>query len=249
MEQGLIDFGESHKVETMSSVEIAELTGKRHDHVIRDIRNLLAQGVAAPNFGEGEYKDKNKQLRPCYYLTKKGCLILASGYNALLREKIIDRWESLETGKAVPAFRLPQTYAEALRELAGKVEENERLVLENKQQAEVIAVQKPNVVFAEAIVGSQSSCLIGELAKIITQNGYKIGQNRLFEWLRKNHYLGTKGEYYNIPNQEYIERGFFEIKKTSHSVNGVMKTTSTPKVTGKGLRYFLNLFLKGRKDI
>ena len=128
-------------------------------------------------------------------------------------------------------------------------EENERLALENKHQAEVIAEQKPKVVFAEAIVGSQSSCLIGELAKIITQNGYKIGQNRLFEWLRQNHYLGTKGEYYNIPNQEYIERGLFEIKKTSHSENGVMKTTSTPKVTGKGQQYFVNLFLKGDNDL
>ena len=128
-------------------------------------------------------------------------------------------------------------------------EENERLALENKKQADVIAEQKPKVVFAEAIVGSQSSCLIGELAKIITQNGYKIGQNRLFEWLRQNHYLGTKGEYYNIPNQEYIERGLFEIKKTSHSENGVMKTTSTPKVTGKGQQYFVNIFMKGDNDL
>lgn len=124
-------------------------------------------------------------------------------------------------------------------------EENERLALENKQQAEVIEEQKPKVVFAEAIVGSQSSCLIGELAKIITQNGYKIGQNRLFEWLRKNHFLGTSGEYYNIPNQKYVEQGLFEIKKTSHSEGGVMKTTSTPKVTPKGQMYFVNLFLKG----
>lgn len=123
-------------------------------------------------------------------------------------------------------------------------EENERLALENKHQAEVIEEQKPKVVFADAIVGSQSSCLIGELAKIITQNGYKIGQNRLFDWLRNNHYLGTTGEFYNIPNQRFIESGLFEIKKTSHSENGVMKTTSTPKVTGKGQQYFVNLFLK-----
>lgn len=123
-------------------------------------------------------------------------------------------------------------------------EERERLALENKQQAEVIEEQKPKVVFADAIIGSQSSCLVGELAKIITQNGYKIGQNRLFEWLRKNHFLGTSGEYYNIPNQKYVEQGLFELKKTSHSENGVMRTTVTPKVTGKGQQYFVNLFLK-----
>ena len=154
-------------------------------------------------------------------------------------------------GEVLPSIRKTGSYSIrnlSRKELALMViqaeEENERLALENKQQAEVIAEQKPKVVFADAIVGSQSSCLIGELAKIITQNGYKIGQNRLFEWLRKNHFLGTTGEYYNIPNQKYVEQGLFEIKKNSHSENGVMKTTSTPKVTGKGQQYFVNLFLK-----
>lgn len=154
-------------------------------------------------------------------------------------------------GEVLPSIRKTGSYSIqnlSRKELALMViqaeEENERLALENKQQAEVIAEQKPKVVFADAIVGSQSSCLIGELAKIITQNGHKIGQNRLFEWLRKNHFLGTSGEYYNIPNQKYVEQGLFEIKKTSHSENGVMKTTSTPKVLPKGQLYFVNLFLK-----
>ena len=155
------------------------------------------------------------------------------------------------TSEVLPSIRKTGSYSIknlSRKELALMViqaeEENERLALENKQQAEVIAEQKPKVVFADAIVGSQSSCLIGELAKIITQNGYQIGQNRLFEWLRKNHFLGTTGEYYNIPNQKFIEQGLFEIKKTSHSETGVRKTTSTPKVTGKGQQYFVNLFLK-----
>lgn len=154
-------------------------------------------------------------------------------------------------GEVLPSIRKTGSYSIqnlSRKELALMViqaeEENERLALENKQQAEVIAEQKPKVVFADAIVGSQSSCLVGELAKIITQNGYKIGQNRLFDWLRKNHFLGTSGEYYNIPNQKYVEQGLFELKKTSHSENGVMRTTVTPKVTGKGQQYFVNLFLK-----
>lgn len=157
-------------------------------------------------------------------------------------------------GEVLPSIRKTGSYSIqnlSRKELALMViqaeEENERLALENKQQAQVIEEQKPKVVFADAIVGSQSSCLVGELAKIITQNGYKIGQNRLFDWLRKNHFLGTSGEYYNIPNQKYVEQGLFELKKTSHSENGVMRTTVTPKVTGKGQQYFVNLFLK--KDI
>ena len=83
----------------MSSLDVAELTGKQHQHVMRDIRALLEQGVAPSNFGRGTYKDANQQVRPCYNLTPKGCLILASGYDALLREKIINRLEELEMAR------------------------------------------------------------------------------------------------------------------------------------------------------
>ncbi len=121
--------------------------------------------------------------------------------------------------------------------------EQERKMLNNKLEQ-----QAPKVAFANAIEASKSSCLIGELAKIITQNGYTIGQNRLFEWLRNNGYLGTKGEYYNIPNQTYIEQGLFDLKKGIRSGNdGVMHTTMTTKVTGKGQRYFINKFLGGKQ--
>lgn len=82
---------ELFKNKTMSSLEIAELTSKQHAHVMRDIRNLLSQGVAESNFGLAEYSDNQGKPRPCFNLTKKGCLILASGYDAVLREKIIDR--------------------------------------------------------------------------------------------------------------------------------------------------------------
>lgn len=75
------------KKETMSSLEIAELTGKQHSHVMRDIRNLLEQGVNEANFGLVNYTDAKGEKRPCYGLTKKGCLILASGYDAKLREQ------------------------------------------------------------------------------------------------------------------------------------------------------------------
>ncbi len=120
--------------------------------------------------------------------------------------------------------------------------EQEREMLNNKLEQ-----QAPKVAFANAIEASKSSCLIGELAKILTQNGYTIGQNRLFEWMRNNGYRGTKGEYYNIPNQIYIEQGLFDLKKGVRSGNdGVMHTTITTKVTGKGCRYFINKFLGGR---
>lgn len=136
-------------------------------------------------------------------------------------------------------------------ELAVKLKEEraekEKLQQEGKELHARLAEQAPKVAFANAIEASKSSCLIGELAKIITQNGYEIGQNRLFKWLRNNGYLGKKGEYYNIPNQLYIEQGLFEIKKGVRSGNeGVMHTTITTKVTGKGCSYFINKFLGGR---
>lgn len=119
-------------------------------------------------------------------------------------------------------------------------EEKARLETENKR---IIEETAPAVTFTQAVSGSASSCLIGELAKLIDQNGYPMGEKRLFKWLRENGYLGTKGERYNIPNQRYIEQGLFELKKGTRSGNnGVIYTTITPKVTGKGQIYFVNKF-------
>ena len=102
---------------------------------------------------------------------------------------------------------------------------------------------RPKVVYAEAVAGSTSSCLIGELAKMIGQNGYPIGEKRLFEWMRENHYLCSYGERYNLPYQQYIEQGLFTLKQNIYSVNGELKTKNTTKVTGKGQIYFINKFL------
>lgn len=110
-----IDYAASvinSEVQTMTSLQIAEVTNKRHDAVLRDIRNLLEQGVQAHNFVElfniRELPNGGSKQEPYFQLTKKGCLILASGYNALLREKIIDRWELLETERAVATPNNPQ---------------------------------------------------------------------------------------------------------------------------------------------
>ncbi|MGL5981259.1 MAG: phage antirepressor KilAC domain-containing protein, partial [Phocaeicola sp.] len=124
-----------------------------------------------------------------------------------------------------------------------RLAESKALLLEQKT-----IEQAPKVAFANAVEAAKSSCLVGELAKILTQNGYTIGQNRLFKWLRDNKYLGTKGENYNIPNQSHIESGLFELKKGIRSGNdGVMHHTTTVKVTGKGQIYFVNKLLAESK--
>ena len=111
---------------------------------------------------------------------------------------------------------------------------------------ETIRAQSTKVAFANAMLASKNSCLVGELAKIISQNGYKIGQNRLFQWLRDNGYLGKCGEYYNIPNQRHIENGLFEVKRSTRSgSSGEIYNITTTKVTPKGQNYFINKFLQG----
>ena len=115
------------------------------------------------------------------------------------------------------------------------------------QQKDIqIAEMKPKALFADAITESDTSILVGDLAKILRQNGIEIGARRLFKWLRKNHYLiSRRGSDYNSPTQRSMEMGLFEIKESSHiNGNGVNVITKTPKVTGKGQQYFVNKFLE-----
>ena len=124
-------------------------------------------------------------------------------------------------------------------------ERKERLAAQ--QQVEKLEAQaiedKPKIIYADAVKGSTSSCLIGELAKMIAQNGYPIGEKRLFQWLRDNHYLCSYGERFNQPYQQYIEQGLFTLKQNVFSVDGEMRTRNTTKVTGKGQIYFINKFI------
>lgn len=115
-----------------------------------------------------------------------------------------------------------------------------------RKQNEEIAAMKPKALFADAVETSESSILIGELAKILRQNGIDIGQNRLFRWLRENGYLcKQRGENYNLPTQYSMDLGLFEIKKrTINNPDGSVRVTRTPKVTGKGQVYFVNKFLR-----
>lgn len=114
-----------------------------------------------------------------------------------------------------------------------------------KQQQRQIEQQKPMVLFAEALQVSNHCVLIGELAKILKQNTINIGQNRLFQWLRDNKYLISKGEQRNLPSQKALELGLFKVKTTTiNNPDGSIRVTKTTKVTPKGQTYFINRFLK-----
>lgn len=127
--------------------------------------------------------------------------------------------------------------------IAMKNIENKNQVIEELKEKENI--NRPKVVFAEVVETSKHSILIGDLAKIIKQKGYDIGQQRLFAWLRENNYLIKRGDSYNMPTQKSMEMKLFEIKESliTHT-DGHQSIKKTPKVTGKGQVYFINLFIK-----
>lgn len=141
-----------------------------------------------------------------------------------------------------------QIMARALQ-IANKTIDNCKV--EIKQLENKIEEDKPKVLFAETIETARTSILVGELAKLIKQSGYDIGSNRLFSWLRENGYLiRRKGSDYNMPTQKSMELKLFEIKEgTRISGDGSIKITKTPKVSGKGQIYFINLFKKINKEV
>ena len=141
---------------------------------------------------------------------------------------------------------------EALKEERAKVKKLEAACFqwqsENNALVERISENRPKVIFAEAVDASKDSILVGKLAKILRQNGIEVGQNRLFEWLRNHGYLmACRGERWNMPKQEYLEMGLFEIKKSVvNNPDGSTRVNHTPKVTGKGQIYFVNGFISGK---
>lgn len=200
--------------QTMSSLQIAELTGKKHHHVVRDIRRLLKQGVDETNFGLVDYIDTKGELRPCFNLTKKACLILASGYNALLRESIINRWEELESGKN--QYQVPQSFSEALMLAAHQqeiIEEQQREIAQQKQivsaQGELIEVMKPKVTYCDVILQSKSTTNI-TIAEDYGMCPAKF--NKLLHELGIQHKVGNQWVLY----RQYIDKGY--VQSTTHTI-------------------------------
>lgn len=189
---------------------------------------------------------------------KETTIINESGlYSLVLSSKLptAKKFKRWVTNEVIPSIRKHGAYMtpdrlqdvllnpDTLIQLAQnlKDEQEKRKVLETK-----IEQDKPKVLFADAVASAKTSILIGELAKLLKQNGVDIGQNRLFEWMRQNGYLiRRQGSDYNMPTQRSMEQGLFEIKETTvvHA-DGHTHINKTPKVTGKGQAYFVTLFLK-----
>ena len=228
-----------------SSRQIADSFEKRHDHVMRDIDAIKKD---APNFGEMFFEttapDSYGREQRAYLMNRDGFTLLAMGF----------------TGKAALEWKL--RYIAAFNEMEKKLTEQPQLTRsqllataliaaheELEEKDKQIAELTPKGVFADAVSASSQSILVGEMAKLLSQNGIQMGQNRLFAWLRENGYLiKRKGAGWNMPTQKSIDMGLFEIKESVHvDGNGCNVITKTPKVTGKAQIYFVNKFMEMRK--
>lgn len=231
----------------VSSRQIAENFDKNHRDVLRAVDNLKEDvRNFAQMFFEGTDQDSYGREQRAYLMNRDGFTLLAMGF----------------TGKAALEWKLK--YIAAFNEMEKKLAEQPQLTRsqllataliaaheELEEKDKQIETMKPKALFADAVSASSQSILVGEMAKLLSQNGIQIGQNRLFQWMRENGYLikDKKRTDYNMPTQKSMELRLFEIKETSiaHS-DGHTSINKTPKVTGIGQVYFVNFFLKTEKS-
>lgn len=215
-----------------------------------DVEDKILNDKSSPSFGQ----------RGATLINESGLysLILSS---KLPKAKEFKHWvtsEILPTIRKHGAYMTEQTLEQALTspdfliqlatQLKEEKEKSAQLETTVNKQNELLERAKPKICFANCVQTAETSILVGELAKLLKQNGINIGQKRLFEWLRNNGYLIKSGSDKNMPTQYSMERGWFEIKETviSHS-DGHTSINKTPKVTGRGQIYFINKFMDGEK--
>lgn len=204
---------ESSNVLTMSSLEIAELTGKRHDHVMVDIVKMLKDlEIHAPDFA-GTYKTARGNEYKCYNLPKRETLILVSGYSVAMRARIIDRWQELEE-KQTPAT--PKTYIEALEKLLES--EKEKLVLKEELKA-----AEPKVEFVNNYVHAKGNKTFRGLVKVLNVN-----EREFRNWLHDSKIMYRLNGVW-MPYSEYLHKGYFEVKTGEKDGKSYSLCYFTPK--------------------
>ena len=241
--------------EEFGQVRTVEINGKPY-FVANDVARALgykrpADAVTAHCKGSVKHR----------YLTDGGeqeLKVIPEGdiYRLTVRSKLpsAEKFEKWVFDEVIPSIRTNDGYiagqetlsdddlmAKAILVAQKKIKERDQIIEQQKQKIEA---DRPKTIFADAVSASHTSILIGDLAKLICQNGYQIGQKRLFQWMRDNGYLMVSGSSRNMPKQKYVEQGLFEIKESNvQNPDGSVRITRTTKVSGKGQLYFVNKFL------
>lgn len=239
-----------------TSKDIADKFGKRHDHVLRDIKKLVTQNWGAKSmFHETTYENRGKQY-PMYFITRDGFTLLAMGFtgadamewkmkyiNAFNRmaEIIRNELNQLKKQPTMPQRGSKEFLALALMDAQQIIEEQEKKLLD----------AQPAIVFHQAVAVSEDTILVRDFAKLLTQalrkNGHKVtvGEKKLFDWLREKGYLiKQKSNSFNMPTQRSIDMDLFHIKETTIQGDHGSRITKTPKITGKGQEYFIDKILE-----
>lgn len=237
----LVTLTDNSNQPVTTSKKIAEVFEKEHKHVLRDIDSLKDVSNFGLMFFETTEPDSYSRPQRVYQMNRDGFSLLAMGFTGQKalewKIKYIEAFNHMEEQLNTPEIQM----AHGLLAAQKLIERKDKLIAEQKQ---IIEEQKPKALFADAVSSSRTSILIGDLAKLICQNGVEIGQKRLFAWLRENGYLIKTGNSKNMPMQRYVEQGLFEVKESNvQNPDGSVRITKTTKVTGKGQVYFVNKFL------
>lgn len=220
----------------------------------KDVANALGYSnnrkAISDHVGEEDKRD-GVTIRDSIGREQNPIIINESGMYALIfgsKLKSAKRFKHWVTSEVLPTIRKTGGYRsvpQGKELLALAVLEAQKTI---EEQNHKIKEMQPKAIFADAVSASETSILVGDLAKLICQNGYQIGQKRLFEWLRQNGYLMKCGSSRNMPTQRYLEQGLFEVKESNvQNPDGSIRITRTTKITGRGQLYFVNKFL-GRKE-
>ncbi|HIF0531213.1 phage antirepressor KilAC domain-containing protein [Escherichia coli] len=217
----------------MTSIEISELVGSRHDKVKQSIERMAARGVIRnPPMVVFEKINNLGLLRgvEAYVFDgeqgKRDSIIVVAQLSPEFTARLVDRWRELEEA----AVNIPKTLPEALRLAADLAEQ--KMQLENQ-----LAIAAPKVEFADR-VGEASGILIGNFAKVVG-----IGPNKLFAWMRDHKILIASGSRRNVPMQEYMDRGYFTVKETAVNTNHGIQISFTTKITGRGQQWLTRKLL------
>lgn len=256
-----------NELKVFENAEFGQIRGVEIDGeswlVGKDVAERL--GYADPNKAIAMHVDDEDKLNDKTSSSlgqRGGWLINESGlYSLVLGSKLPNakKFKRWVTSEVLPAIRKHGGYltAEKVEEALLNPDVLIKLATELKDEREArraleskVAEDAPKVLFAESVSTAKTSILIGELAKLLKQNGLEVGQKRLFAWMRENGYLMRAGSSYNMPTQRAMEQGLFEIKETTiNNPDGSTRLTRTPKVTGKGQVYFVNRMLGKREEI